>query len=104
MLEELINKVDELGGIRSQYDIDQDLRAFLSKTDWYITRKSETDTAIPSDISKYRADVRTATATIETKINNCSKLSELMALFDVPIDKDGNVTGKAPINDFPDEE
>ena len=76
----------------------------LTASDWYVTRKAETDTAIPSDISKYRADVRTATATIETKINNCSKLSELMALFDVPIDKDGNVTGKAPINDFPDEE
>tara|TARA_R100001163_G_scaffold65649_1_gene63734 strand:+ start:2009 stop:2563 length:555 start_codon:yes stop_codon:yes gene_type:complete len=76
----------------------------LSKTDWYVTRKAEADIAIPSDISKYRADVRTATATIETKINNCSKLSEFIALFDVPVDSDGKVTGKAPINDFPDED
>jgi hypothetical protein len=75
----------------------------LNKTDWYVTRKAEADTAIPSDISKYRADVRTATATIETKINNCSKLSEFIVLFDVPLDSDGNVTGNAPIHDFPDE-
>ena len=75
----------------------------LSQTDWYVTRKAETDTAIPSDISKYRTDVRTATATIETKINNCSKLSEFIALFDVPVDSDGRPTGNAPIYDFPEE-
>ena len=75
----------------------------LTVSDWYVTRKSETDADIPSDISKYRADVRTATATIETKINNCSKLSEFIALFDVPVDSDGEPTGNAPIYDFPDE-
>ena len=75
----------------------------LSKTDWYVTRKAEADKEIPSDISKYRADVRTATATIETKINNCSKLSEFIALFDTPVDSDGKPTGNAPMYDFPDE-
>ena len=75
----------------------------LAKTDWYVTRKAEADKEIPRDISKYRADVRTATATIETKINNCSKLSEFIVLFDVPLDSDGNVTGNAPIYDFPNE-
>ena len=75
----------------------------LSRTDWYVTRKAETGTAIPSDISKYRTDVRTATATIETKINNCSKLSEFIALFDIPVDSDGKPTGNAPIYAFPDE-
>ena len=76
----------------------------LSKSDWEITRKAEKGTAIASATSTYRDKVRTSCDTIETKINNCSKLSELIALFDVPTDKDGNVTGKAPINDFPDEE
>tara|TARA_Y100001972_G_scaffold16617_1_gene18106 strand:- start:9 stop:563 length:555 start_codon:yes stop_codon:yes gene_type:complete len=75
----------------------------LSQTDWYVTRKAEADKAIPSNISKYRADVRTATATIETKINNCSKLSQFIALFDVPVDSEGKPTGNAPIFDFPDE-
>ena len=75
----------------------------LTASDWYVTRKSETDTAIPSDISKYRTDVRTATKTIEDKINACKKLDDFMKLFDVPKDKDGNITGNAPIYDFPNE-
>ena len=75
----------------------------LTVSDWYVTRKSETDTAIPSDISKYRTDIRTACKTIEDKINACSKLSDFIKLFDVPLDKDGNVSGNAPIYDFPNE-
>jgi len=30
-------------------------------------------------------------------------MKEFMALFDLPKDSDGNPTGNAPINDFPDE-
>jgi len=75
----------------------------LTASDWYVTRKSETDTAIPSDISKYRTDVRTATKTIEDKINSCKKLSDFEALFLVPKDSNGDPTGNAPIYDFPDE-
>ena len=75
----------------------------LSKHDWMVIRKSEKGTAIPSDISTYRDSVRTACNTIETKINNCSNMTEFMALFDVPVDSDKNPTGNAPINDFPDE-
>ena len=75
----------------------------LTASDWYVTRKSETDTAIPSDISKYRTDVRTATKTIEDKINGCSKLADFIKLFDTPVDKDGKPTGNAPIYDFPKE-
>ena len=75
----------------------------LTVSDWYVIRKSETDSAIPSDILKYRADVRTATKTIEDKINACSKLADFMKLFDTPVDKDGNPTGNAPIYDFPKE-
>ncbi|TMP83737.1 hypothetical protein CWB73_00895 [Pseudoalteromonas phenolica] len=58
MLEELINKVDELGGIRSQYDIDQDLRAFLSKTDWYVVREAETGQPVPEQIKAQREFAR----------------------------------------------
>ena len=68
-----------------------------------ITRKSEKDTAIPSDVTTYRDAVRTKCDSIETAINNCSNLTEFMALFDIPVDKDGQPTGKAPIYDFPDE-
>ena len=60
-------------------------------------------TAIPSDISTYRTGVRTASKTIEDKINGCADLDAFKALFDVPTDSNGNPTGNAPIYDFPDE-
>ena len=75
----------------------------LSQTDWYVTRKAEAGIDIPSDISKYRTDVRTATKTIEDKINNCTNVTEFMKLFDVPVDSDNKTTGNAPIYDFPNE-
>tara|TARA_R100000388_G_C7219776_1_gene148250 strand:- start:250 stop:807 length:558 start_codon:yes stop_codon:yes gene_type:complete len=75
----------------------------LSKHDWMVTRKAEKGTAIPDDVTKYRDSVRTACNTIETKINNCSNMTEFMALFDVPVDSDKNPTGNEPINDWPDE-
>ena len=74
----------------------------LTVSDWYVIRKSETDKAIPSDITKYREDVRTASKTIEDKINACSKLADFKKLFDVPM-KDDNPIGNAPIYDFPNE-
>jgi len=77
--------------------------SLLSKTDWYVTRKAEASTAIPSDISTYRTDVRTASKTIEDKINGCADLNAFKALFDVPKDSNDNPTGNAPIYDFPDE-
>ena len=75
----------------------------LSSSDWYVTRKAEANIAIPSDIGKYRTDVRAASKTIEDKINGCSDLDAFKALFDVPVDSDKKPTGPAPIYDFPDE-
>ena len=78
--------------------------SLLQKSDWEVTRKAEKGTAIASATSTYRDKVRTACNTIETKINNCSNLTEFKALFDTPVDSDGNPTGNAPIYDFPDED
>ena len=75
----------------------------LAKSDWMITRKAEKGTAIPDATQTYRDSVRTACNTIETKINNCSNLTQFMALFDTPVDSDGNPTGNPAIYDFPDE-
>lgn len=75
----------------------------LSSSDWYVTRKAEADTAIPSDISTYRTAVRTASKTIEDKINGCADLDAFKALFVVPTDSDGNPTGNSPITDYPEE-
>lgn len=75
----------------------------LASTDWYVTRKSESDVAIPSAITTYRSAVRTASGTIETAINGCADLDAFKALFVVPTDSDGEPSGNAPIVDFPDE-
>jgi len=74
----------------------------LQSTDWYVTRKAEAGTAIPSDVATYRTAVRTSSKTIEDKINACSNLTAFKALFDAPVDSDGKATGNAPIYDFPD--
>jgi len=81
----------------------QSANSRLASTDWYVTRKSESDVAIPSTISTYRTAVRTASGTIETAINGCADLDAFKALFVVPVDSDGVPTGNAPIYDFPDE-
>ncbi len=74
----------------------------LAPYDWYVTRKSEKSTAIPSAVSTFRDAVRTACAEIETSIANASDLASFMALYDTPVDSDGKPTGNAPINDWPD--
>ena len=77
----------------------------LSKWDWQVVRKSEKNIAIDNNVSTYRDAVRTKCASIETAINNCSNLTQFMALFVVPVDnsKPPKPTGNAPIYDFPDE-
>ena len=73
----------------------------LQPTDWYVTRQAETGTEIPSTVSDYRTAVRTASGAIETAIQGVSTLEDFIALYDVPVDSEGNPTGNAPINDWP---
>ena len=77
--------------------------SLLASSDWYVTRKAETDEAIPSTITTYRTAVRTATGTIETAINGCADLDAFKALFVVPMDSDGEPSGKAHMYNYPDE-
>ena len=78
-----------------------DAASLLAPYDWYVTRKAETDKAIPSDVSTYRTAVRTSCANIETAINAVKTHAKFMALYDVPVDSDKPPTGNAPIFDFP---
>ena len=56
--------------------------SMLSQTDWYITRKTETDVAIPSGITAYRTAVRTNYTALKTAINNASDIDELKACYE----------------------
>ena len=42
----------------------------LQNTDWYVIRKADAGTAVPSSITTYRAAVRTKCAEMETTITN----------------------------------
>ena len=53
----------------------------LAKTDWYVTRKSEKTTAIPSSISTHRDAVRTKQAEMETAITNAADTAALETLY-----------------------
>ena len=77
-------------------------RTRLSKTDWYVTRKTEAGTAIPDTVGNYRTAVRNKCKTIEDAINACDTLAKFIALYDTPM-KDGKPTGNAPIHDWPEE-
>jgi len=61
----------------------------LSKTDWYITRKAEKSTAIPSAITTHRNLVRSRQAAMETSITNASDTPALETLYTYTTDSDG---------------
>ena len=73
----------------------------LQPTDWMVTRKAETGTEVPSAIGDYRTAVRTASEAIEAAINAVTTHDAFMALYDTPVDSEGNPTGNAPINEWP---
>jgi|TARA_A100000172_G_scaffold43668_1_gene26774 hypothetical protein len=75
----------------------------LSQTDWYVTRKTEAGTAIPTAVSDYRTAVRAKSKTIEDAITACDTHAKFMALYDTPVDSSGNPTGNAPIHNWPEE-
>ena len=55
----------------------------LNETDWYVTRKSEKSTAIPSAITTHRDAVRTKQAEMETAITNASDTPALETLYTI---------------------
>jgi len=64
----------------------------LAKTDWYITRKTEKSTAIPSAITTHRNLVRSRQAAMETAITNASDTPALETLYTYTKDSDGVVS------------
>ena len=64
----------------------------LNKTDWYVVRKSEESTAIPSAITTHRRAVRSKQAAMETAITNASDTPALETLYTFTKQDDGTVT------------
>ena len=62
-------------------NIKRQAEGILNETDWYITRKAEKSTAIPSAITTHRDAVRTKQASMETAITNASDTPALETLY-----------------------
>ena len=71
----------------------------LQDTDWYITRKADAGTAVPSSITNHRAAVRTKAAEQETAITNASDTPALETLYTYTKQEDGSVT--RPLGELP---
>ena len=67
----------------------------LQKTDWYVIRKADSGTAIPSAIATHRAAVRTKCAEMETAITNAADTPALETLYT------RNENGERPLGELP---
>jgi len=54
----------------------------LQPNDWYVVRETEAGTAIPADWSTFRTDVRSTAADMQSKIDACTTVDELAALYE----------------------
>ena len=71
----------------------------LAKTDWYVVRKTEESTAIPSSITTHRRAVRSKQAAMETAITNASDTPALETLYTYTTDSDG--VHSRPLGEIP---
>ena len=75
----------------------------LSQTDWYVTRKSEKSTAIPSNITTWRNGIRSKQAAMETSITNASDTPALETLYTYvnTADEGDPPVMERPLGEFP---
>ena len=91
-------KVEGLKTIKIR-EVKQQAAGILQDTDWYITRKADAGTAVPSAITNHRAAVRTKCAERETAITNASDTAALETLYTYTEQEDGSVT--RPLGELP---
>ena len=87
----------ELSGLKTEKKkiIKQQASDLLTPTDWHVIKATEVESySVPEAITTYRADVRTASNDMESKIDACSTVDELAALY-VYTD------GSRPLGEFP---
>ena len=71
----------------------------LQNTDWYIVRKADASTAVPSIITTHRAAVRTKCAEMETAITNAADTPALKTLYTYTTDGEG--VQSRPLGELP---
>ena len=75
----------------------------LKDTDWYIVRKADANTAVPSAITTFRAAVRSKAAAMETLVTNASNTAAIQTLYKyVNTAEDGDpVVMERPLGELP---
>ena len=79
--------------------IKQQAAGRLQNTDWYVVRKADAGTAVPSAITTHRAAVRTKCAEMETAITNAADTPALETLYTYTEQEDGSFT--RPLGELP---
>jgi len=80
-------------------DVKAQASSELSRTDWYVVRKADAGTAVPSAITTHRAAVRTKAAEQETAITNAADTAAIETLYTYTKQEDGSVT--RPLGELP---
>ena len=86
-------------GLKSQHkkNIKNQASTRLAPTDWYVVKATEVESySVPSAMTTHRAAVRTASNDMESKIDACSTVDELAALY-------AYTGGTRPLGEFPEE-
>ena len=103
-----VGDVSQIGLKNKQINtIKSQAKSLLQSSDWYVTRKAEAGTAIPSDVATYRAAVRTASATMENKVKaisdttNETNMNAFIALKTDTYKEDGTIDKVADLNNWP---
>ena len=81
-------------------NIKQQAASLLAPTDWYVVKAAEvSDYSVPSNITTFRAAVRTKSNEMETAIDNVADVDALKTLYTYTEQEDGSVT--RPLGEFP---
>ena len=88
-------------GLKTQLirTVKQQAAGELQNTDWYVVRKADAGTAVPSAITTHRAAVRTKCAEMETAITNAADTPALETLYTYTEQEDGSHT--RPLGNLP---
>ena len=73
---------------------------YLAQTDWYIIRKADAGTAIPSNIQTWRNAIRADATRIETAITNAADMNAFIALHTNTYNEDGTLDQIATVNSW----
>ena len=89
-------------GLKTKYKnkFNAEAAGLLAKTDWYVIKAADvTSYSVPSNITTYRAAVRTKVNAMEVSIDGCANVEALKTLLEYTTDSEG--VRSRPLGAFP---